>query len=167
MNEAEQIIKKTQGQRKMILLASVCSLALLITALWFALSARSDLNEAIINVADIQRQHRQVMAFEEAHENWRAYDRDMQELKMLVEEQQLGPQNWRERGLTVENARMSRHQAQAYLSSLAHEDGYYFVPERFEMSVLQGGDDLLRWREGSTDELEMTLVGRYYIRRSQ
>lgn len=164
MSEAAKTAIMARRQRKLVVAVSVCALALLIAALLSALTARNDLNAAIISVADIQRQHREVLHFEQAQDDWQGYYRDAQALQLRLEEQRLSADHWRDRGLTVESARMSRRQAQAYLSSLAHSEGYYFVPERFEMRVLQDSDDLLRWREGSTDELELTLVGRYFIR---
>jgi hypothetical protein len=154
------------GQRAGLLLLGVTALVLLAGSLWYASSARDDLAHAMRQLAEIDSYHQQAQRFEAQYAEWDVFQQRLAAFEQSVGEFGLVPSQWRNRPMTVEREVMSRSQVQAYLSSLFSRDGYYFLPERFSLSVVHDTDDLLRWQPGSTDDLQLTLVGNYLIRQS-
>jgi hypothetical protein len=128
------------------------------------MGARDRLASAL-NLSQVQKQHAELLAeLQQAHERWQSYAAERRQLSKSVASTGALAGNWRSRSLTVEQASITRDQAQAYLVSLRYSDGYLFIPQRFELKVLQDGDDLMSWTQGSSNQLEMTLVGNYLIR---
>lgn len=154
------------SQRVGFLLLGVLALALLAGSLWYASAARNDLATAMRQLAEIDSYHQQAQRFEAQYAEWELFQQRLAAFEQSVAEFGLVPSQWRNRPMTVEREVMSRSQAQAYLSSLFSRDGYYFLPERFSLSVVHDSDDLLRWQPGSTDDVQLTLVGSYLIRQS-
>ncbi|MDH7942557.1 hypothetical protein QGM61_01880 [Pseudohongiella sp. SYSU M77423] len=140
------------------------SAVLVVCSLAYALDARARL-ATVMNMNQAQSQRADLLSqLRQAHAKWQQHAAERQQMNHDIESTSVLTGNWRSRSLLIEQASMTRDQVQAYLASLQHAEGYLFIPRRFELKVLQEGDDLMSWTQGSTNQLELSLSGDYLIR---
>lgn len=155
------------ARRKRLLIQGIAlfSALTLCATLWYAQQQHQALKHSSFTLGKVQRQADQVRNLERDFFRWQRYQQQHQQINREIQAGKLNQQHWQVRGLTVEKAELPRWKVQAYLTSLQKQPGYLFLPERFELKALFDDDDLLRWKSGSSDRLELTLVGDYFIRR--
>lgn len=155
------------ARRKRMMIQGIALLATLILCitLWFAQNQHQALKHSSYMLGQIQRDADQVRSLELGFVRWQAFRHQEQRISQEIAAGKLNPQHWQVRALTVEQAELPRWKVQAYLTSLQKQSGYMFLPERFELKALFDGDDLFRWQPNSSNRLELTLVGDYFLRR--
>jgi len=76
----------------------------------------------------------------------------------------LAPLDWEERSVDVRRRELTRREAAGFLSGAGRGQGYFFIPERFDLRTVQTGNDIFHYRKGDIDRLRMTLKGVYLAR---
>lgn len=152
-------------KRLLIQGVSLISVLTLTLTLWYVLQQYQQWKYSSLALSQMHNQADQVRNLERAFNGWQAYRQQTLEVQQQIKNGQLDQSDWQVRALTVEKAELPRWKVQAYLNSLQRLDGYLFLPERFELKALFDGDDLFRWQTESSDRLELTLVGEYFMRR--
>ena len=151
MTSVAKPVLSVRNRRIAVLMSLVMAVALLVVALHYALDARQRLASAL-NMSQAYTQRAELLTqLQSAQQAWQQHAEQRQLVNRGIAETRVLTGSWRSRSITVEQASVTRDQAQAYLASLQHADGYLFVPRRFELKVLQDGDDLMSWTPGRYD----------------
>jgi hypothetical protein len=118
-------------------------------------------------LSTVQNQSVDLTKLKQGVDKYKEYHGELKQLMVDTERLEYGEKYWTERNVAINKRQINRTEAAGFLDGVGTDLNSFFKTAMFDIQTIQEGDDLFHFRQGDSNEVQMTMDGIFYTKNKQ
>jgi hypothetical protein len=118
-------------------------------------------------LSSVQKQSSDLALLKNRINTYKNYHSQLKQLMEVSQQSELGEDFWIERKVEINKRQINRAEASGFLEGVGKDSDSFFKSNLFEIRTVQIGDDLYKFRQGDTNEVQLTMNGVFFTKIKQ
>ncbi|MCF6300910.1 MAG: hypothetical protein L3J52_07320 [Proteobacteria bacterium] len=118
-------------------------------------------------LSTVKKQSNDLTILKQRIELYKDYHNQLKQLMVKTEQSEFGEKFWIQRKVEINKRQINRTEAAGFLEGVGRDDRSFFRTTMFDIHTTQLGDDLFKFRQGDSSEVQMTMDGVFYTKIKQ
>jgi hypothetical protein len=112
----------------------------------------------------VKKQSHDLVTLKGRIKNYKDYHKQLKQLMAETEKSEFGGEYWTQRKVEINKRQINRTEAAGFLDGVGRDERSFFKTAMFNIHTTQLGDDLFKFRQGDSNEIQMTMDGVFYTK---
>lgn len=118
-------------------------------------------------LSTVKKQSNDLVLLKQRIEKYKDYHNQLKQLMVETQQSEFGEDFWTQRKVEINKRQINRTEAAGFLEGVGRDERSFFKTTLFNIHTTQLGDDLFKFRQGDSSEVQMTMDGIFYTKIKQ